>query len=795
MRGRSSTSLAVVRNARLGPIGALLLAALCASGESRAADAGATAAPVPSPAPTRAPAPPGPAPAVQPTPSSGSSSASPSTSSGSGSAVSGATSPSPAAPKAAAPAPAPKPAAAPAKPAVATKAATPAKKGQKPAPVKTSRVTRVPDSSARRQVAGGPTADDTVTGAESAELAALREAERELFPSTQATTDVFASPSFGKVRGASEMSTLGEAKPRVFATGLPPGPGTSSFPAAEGGKDLSWMAGLVMPELPVRWEPRLVRYLEFFKDDPRGKATLGLWLRRSNRYAESVRKVLRKKGVPEDLLWLSMIESGFEPTIRSPAGAIGLWQFMPETGRQYGLHQDRWLDQRMSVTSATEAAAEFLSDLHKRFGSWELAMAAYNMGYAGLLVVVRKYNTNDYWALSQLEGALPWETTLYVPKILAAAIVARNPSKFGFGDLALEAPLDADEIFVPPATPLGTIARAANVTPKEIETLNPELRAGRTPPLGDDDPKSTMFAVKVPAGKGQLAMANLPKVKRDEKPVERYVVRFGESLDQIALARGTTVGRLSELNAIAPGELVRGGTVLLVPREDDAKAAAGKVAAKDAKASPTPTATSDDGNNKPVVVVPPDLFVYPDKKRVFYRVTPGDSLRDVSAAFGVSVDDIRRWNALDPQGRLHEGMTLQLFVAPDADLSKVVSLSEADVRPLVVGSEEFFTHFEGLKGRRRIVLAAKVGDTLESIGKRYGLSVASMERINRRGRGETLKEGDRVVVYASTDPAKDASNAKSAPPVELERTSGIPGVTGPEPLGPLPPAPAQSRLP
>lgn len=763
-----------------------LVLAAAATLTGRASAAPSSAAPAPSPAPTRPPALP-PAPAT--TDKKPAEKAEKTEKPADAKAVD--TKPAEAKPAEAKPGPAPtKPAAAkpaPTKPVpVAHKGPDP-KKGPtaKPAPVKTSRTQRIPDAGMRRQIAGGPTQDDAQSGAESPELAALREAERELFPASSPAPDPFASDP-----GAA----LDPSRPRVQATGLPRM--TARTPSgSEGARDLSWMSGLVLPDFPIRWEPRLVRYLEFFKNDPRGRATLSLWLRRSGRYAEGMRKTLRKKGVPEDLMWLSMIESGFDPTIRSPAGAVGLWQFMPESGRQYGLHQDRWLDQRMNVQNATEAAAEFLSDLHKRFGSWELAMAAYNMGYGGLLVVVRKYNTNDYWALSELEGALPWETTLYVPKILAASIVARNPAKFGFADLTPEPFVETEEVFVAPATPLATVARAAGLAPKDIEVLNPELRAARTPPAEGDDPKGVTFPVKVPAGKAQAVMANLQKVKREERPLERYVVRFGESLDSIATARGTSAGKLAELNAIGQGEAVRGGTVLLVPRADAGSAAT-------AASATTTSSSAATAADKPVVVVPQDIFVYPDKKRVFYRVTAGDSLRDVASAFSVSVDEIRRWNALDPQGRLHEGMTLQLFVSGDADLSKVVALSENDVRVLIVGSEEFLGYFEAQKGRKRVVLTAKAGDTLESIGKRYGLSAGSMERINRRGRGDALHEGDRVVVYASeTGPgsASATSSAKAkadAANDEGARTPlGIPGASGPEPLGPLPSPPAPDKLP
>ena len=637
-----------------------------------------------------------------------------------------------------------------------TKAA--AKPGTKPAQA------GVADPAIRRAVAGGPTITDVTNGVESPELKALREAERELFPPAMPWSSPWPSelPSPVAQGGA----------PIVHASGVPPTPIVTTPPlVAEGGRDLKWLVGLQTPDLPVRWEPRLVRYLELYKDDPRAHAAMGYWLRRSGRYRDVVRKTLRQKGLPEDLFWLSMIESGFDPTARSPAGALGLWQFMAETGRQYGLPQDRWIDHRLDVVAATSAAADFLSDLHRRFGSWELAMAAYNMGYGGLTAVVRRYNTNDFWALSKLEGALPWETTLYVPKIVAAAIVAKNPAAFGFGDFAVDPALEFEEVAVPPGTSLASVAQAAGVAQKDVEALNPELRASRTPPRETEGDKT--HPVKVPPGKAALVTANLAKQRGADPPLERYVVRFGESLDQIAQARGTTAAKLVEVNAIAPGELVRGGMVLLVP---PAKAGA----------PPAVAAVAAAPADKASVVVPADVFVYPGRKRVFYKVTTGDTLAEVAAALKVGVDDLRRWNDVDPTARLVEGMTLQAFVPEGTDLSKVVTLAEADVRVVPVGSDEFFALSDALKGKKRVPVIAKAGDTLESVGKRYGISVATMERINRRGRNEPLKEGDALVVWtanaaASSAPAT-ASNGDAAP-------------AGPDPLGPLPVAPRPDLLP
>lgn len=622
---------------------------------------------------------------------------------------------------------------------------------------------RTQDTNVRRQVAGGPTLDDTSVGADTPELRALHAAERELFPP--------ASPAIG-TPWPSELPfpvSTTEDRPRVHASGLSPLPPASAPPSVEGGKDMSWLAKLELPDLPVRWDARVVKYLEFFKDDPRGRATLSTWLRRSGRYRDAIRKVFRKKGLPEDLTWLAMIESGFEPIARSPVGAMGLWQFMPETGKIYGLSQDRWSDQRLSFPASTEAAADFLADLHRRFGSWDLAMAGYNMGYGGVLSAVRRYNTNDYWALAKLEGSFPWETTLYVPKILAAAIVSRNLAVFGYQDIVVDPPLEGEDVPVGPGIALAAVAQACGVTTKEVELLNPELRASRTPPSQED------WQVKVPMGKASGCTQSLAKAKRDQPVMERYVVKFGETIEQVAQARRVTVAKLVELNGIAPGEVVRGGTVLLVP--------------KDTVVADKPQVDPKKAAEKPVVIVPQDVFVYPDRRRVFYRVQVGDTVRDVCATFKVTPDELRRWNDIDPSARLVEGMTMQLFAPADADLSKVVVLTDADVRTVVTGTDDFFHHWDE-KGRRRLVVTAKAGDTLESIGKKHGVTTNMMERINRRGRSEPLAEGDRVVVWVPGNGAATSANAEAS----LAR-SGSASTPQPSPTPPLGAPPAPELLP
>src|SRR5262249_37382314 len=203
------------------------------------------------------------------------------------------------------------------------------------------------------------------------------------------------------------------------------------------------------------------------------------------------------------LIWVAMIESGFDPRIKSPAGAVGLWQFMPTTGAVYGLLQNRFMDQRRNPKLATMAAVHHLRDLHMRFGSWDLALAAYNMGYEQLLDAIDRYGTADFNELARQE-AIPRETSAYVPKILAAAIVANNLEHFGFDQVELSRPLDEAEITVPPGTPLKILAKASGVATSAIRTLNPDILGEKVPPGRTD------FLMMIPADTLSRARAALP---------------------------------------------------------------------------------------------------------------------------------------------------------------------------------------------------------------------------------------------------------------------------------------------
>jgi membrane-bound lytic murein transglycosylase D len=592
----------------------------------------------------------------------------------------------------------------------------------KPSPTLPSGAARsTPDESARQHITGGSPSDDQIKrGANDAELRSLREAERVLFP----------QPLTGVELGF-DFPAPAVTGPEVDASGLPTGVASRPSGEAVSTSDAAWLRSLTQPDLPTRYDERVVRYLRFYRDTPSGRSIARIWAKKSGRFTAAIKAELGRAGLPLDLIWLSLIESGHNPTIASPVGAAGLWQFMPDAARSYGLTVDRWVDERLDPERSTQAAIRYLSDLYRRFGSWELAMAAYNMGYGGLSRSVRKFNTNNFWELSRYEAGIPWETTLYVPKILATAVLMNNRRAFGLDSVTEDPPERFDVVVVGPSVTLSDIARAVGSNTEGLEALNPQFLAGRTPPAAPGAARGS-YRVRVPAGSGAKWT---PTAATRDDGLEPYVVKAGETVERIARAYGTSERELRERNRVAADEVLTAGTVLLVPRVSRVS-------------DPDPTTAAE------LVVVPSRSVDFPDRKRVFYRVVTGDTARGVATAFRVTPQDLADWNALDVQARLEPGMSLQVFVAKNADLSKVLHVPEAHAKILIAGSPEFCDYFEGQNGKKRLLIAAREGDTLSSIGKRYGMTVGQMERVNRRGRSDQVAPGERIIVY--TERAKPA---------------------------------------
>ncbi|WP_235044639.1 lytic transglycosylase domain-containing protein [Pseudobdellovibrio exovorus] len=231
-------------------------------------------------------------------------------------------------------------------------------------------------------------------------------------------------------------------------------------------------------DLPVTYNKKVATWISFFQT--RGKNFFRNWLEKSTKYMPLLQSELKKAGLPTDLAYMVMIESGFSATAVSTAKAVGPWQFIESTGRNYGLKKNWWLDERRDIKKSTQAAIRYLKDLRQEFGSWYLVAASYNMGENGLRRQIRKHGTNDYWELVRLK-ALPQETQDYVPKILAAMMIAKAPNLYGFRDLDAQYPLQYEVVWAPAGTDLENLAEHLNVTKKAIRDLNAELLLGYVP--------------------------------------------------------------------------------------------------------------------------------------------------------------------------------------------------------------------------------------------------------------------------------------------------------------------------
>jgi membrane-bound lytic murein transglycosylase D len=605
----------------------------------------------------------------------------------------------------------------------------------------------------RRAVRGVAVDDDQAAAAmESPELREIRRFEQAAFPRAGAGAasvggdgDGVLPPSSlpGEWGGSGDVPAELRSPPPVAAEKSAPPP------------DSEWLRSLALPDLPVRWDAQVLRYLDYFRNDPKGHAIMAGWLRRAGRYRDLFDRALVREGLPKDLLYVAMVESGFDTGARSRVGAGGIWQFMPGAARAYGLEVSYWVDARRDPERAVDAAARYLKDLYVRFGSWYLVFAAYNAGYGSVLRSITSYNTNDYWELTRHEAGLPWESTLYVPKILAAAIVGHNLAAFGFADVTADAPFAYEQVDVPPGTTLATVARAAGTKPEVIEGLNPDLIRARTPP------DRGAVKVRLPPGTAATYAASFDKA-RDGDKVETVVLRFGETLDDVARAHGTTARQLRRLNGVKDSVELRGGTAIVVPRRASAKndvPSKGDATAKnDEPAGLAETAKSSerpDGEaaDTVLVAVPDRSFNYDGRERVFYRTRDGDGLDEVADVFGVRAEDLVEWNNLDPGAKLHPGMVLQVFVRKDFDPSGVMLLDPSRVRVVTLGSEEFLELETARRGKKRLMYTCKAGDTLAKLGRRYGLTPGDLARINRFSYNTELHDGDRIVVYSPTGEA------------------------------------------
>ncbi|MBI5587387.1 MAG: transglycosylase SLT domain-containing protein [Deltaproteobacteria bacterium] len=332
-----------------------------------------------------------------------------------------------------------------------------------------------------------------------------------------------------------------------------------------------------LPEVPVVVNKSVQSYIKYFQT--RGRKHFERWLGRSQDYMTMLRGILRENGLPEDLSYIAFIESGLNPTAKSRAKAVGMWQFIKGTAKLYGLRVDWWIDERMDPEKATYAAARYFKNLYDQFGSWYLAAASYNAGEGRVARAVRKYKSEDFWVIASRKKSLARETKEYVPKYLAAMLIAKDPTSYGFD--AQEEPgegLAYDKVKVTQATDLNVIAEAAGTTVEEIKRLNPELLRWFTPPNYPD------YTIKIPAGKTEVFAENMSKIPPGKRiTFLAHTVKRGDTVGKIAKMYGTTVNPILYINNFKSAKKTRlkpGSTIMIPVRAENGKGPVAEVVAK-----------------------------------------------------------------------------------------------------------------------------------------------------------------------------------------------------------------------
>lgn len=444
-------------------------------------------------------------------------------------------------------------------------------------------------------------------------------------------------------------------------------------------------------DLPLTVNDSVLQYLSFFAS-PRGREIVEGGLERGGQYREMIEAILKKEGLPQDLIYLAQAESAFKARAHSRMGAGGIWQFIPFTGEEYGLYRNYWVDERNDPVAATRAAAEHLRDLYNIFGDWYLAMAAYNSGRLNVARAVERTGYADFWKLQQL-NALPAQTKNYVPIILALALVAKDPALYGI-QVDPEPPLRYDTVQPVHSLSLRLVADATGATFDDIEQLNPELIRGITP----NDPD---FQLRVPVGTGPALRKQLALIPPEKWTTWRLdKVSPGETIGEIARRYHVSVASIENVNVLDRHEALVPGTELIIPARP------------------------------------------PRYRLVHYRVRPGDTLGSIAARFDVSVWDVRRWNRLRGS-RAPRGRWLRIYEASYT--------AEGPAR-----RRAFSRDAAGRPGRTSAVAAssnARViehrvqrGETLWSIARAYRTTVAALKRANPSLAGTELEAGEILII-------------------------------------------------
>jgi len=367
--------------------------------------------------------------------------------------------------------------------------------------------------------------------------------------------------------------------------------------------------------------PLIQQFINYYQG--RNRSTMENGLRRSGQYMKLARKIFAEEGVPVDITWLGQVESAWKPKAMSWAAASGLWQFIPATGRTYGLRQNAYIDERNSYEQATRASARHLKDLAKRYnGNWELAMAAYNTGAGNIDRAISRAGTANFWMIYPY---IAQETRNYVPNILAVILIAKNPEKYGFKGIKTDAPMSYDVVQVPSATGLQLVADATDTNIDYIRSLNPELKR-------DITPRGDTYNVRIPAGRAKQFASLIQRIPPERRETARLIsVAPGEDWQSVANRTGLNISQLQSWNT---GVELKGATKLVAPNSS-------VKLTKWVRATPAPTTAPAAGLDK-------------------VRARKGDTIASIAAARNLDANDVARLNGISVDTELRAGQEIKI---------------------------------------------------------------------------------------------------------------------------------------
>jgi membrane-bound lytic murein transglycosylase D len=480
-------------------------------------------------------------------------------------------------------------------------------------------------------------------------------------------------------------------------------------------EDRELLAGAaITTDIPVILNEKVLAWLDIHRYRMHDRFQEGLT--RSGRYIDMIRRIFREEGLPQDLAYMAHVESAYKPTAYSRARAKGVWQFIAGTGSRYGLRRDWWIDERSDPELATRAAAAYLRDLYGMFGDWYLAMAGYNAGEGKILRAINATGKKDFWAIATT-SRIRLETKNYVPAILAALLISKDPEKFGFTSVK-DPPILYDSVAIDSATDLRVIAKLAETSVDTLKLLNPALARLQTPPNYPD------FEVHVPLGAGEAFATKFAAVPATERiPWSRHKVSRGETLASLSRRYGVSVARIREANGLGKSAVLKVGAELTIPTYA-APAAGGHGDLARMDGSPTRRAVGE---------------------KLVHRVHRGDTLSSIARRYKTTVEALRTWNRISPSAPIHPG---DRIVAYYGRRSAEGSASRSDIArrsPASAPKEASLSGAGAARGSRgsagAVSYKVRRGDTLHSIASRLSTTVELICQVNNISATDTIFPG------------------------------------------------------